>query len=75
MIDAILDAKVAAQSESVGYELDEAKTIKKPAKKAAVKKADKSEAKPAAKKADKAEEKVEAKPAAKKADKADKKDK
>ncbi len=76
IVDAILDAKVAAQAESVGYELKETKPAKK-----ADKKAEKAEAKPAAKPEEKAE-KAEAKPASKKSDdleqkadkKADKKD-
>ena len=73
IVDAILDAKVAAQAESVGYELKETKPAKKADKKA--------EAKPAAKPEEKAE-KAEDKPASKKSDdleqkadkKADKKD-
>jgi small subunit ribosomal protein S2 len=64
IVDAILDAKVAAQAESVGYELEETKPAKKPAKKA-----EKAEDKPAAK-----AEKAEDKPAAKAEKKADKKD-
>jgi small subunit ribosomal protein S2 len=76
IVDAILDAKVAAQTESVGYEPSEkkaakkveAKIEKKDEKAEKVEESKKVEAKPAAKKAEKAE-KVEAKPAAKKAEK------